>query len=346
MYDSRRSNRVIKKKKKKSKLAFFLLTPLLLLALFVTVYGTFLYNKAENVVADSYEEMDTDIGSSEKPKEAVVKPDVNNTSILFIGVDDSNSRSFEEGTRSDALMLATFNEEEKSVKLLSIPRDSYVHVPGNDTYTKINHAYAIGGPSETVKTVEELLDIPVNYYVRMNFYAFIDVVDALNGVEVDVPYLIREKDTEDNRNAIRLEPGRQLLNGEEALAFARTRKKDNDLERGKRQQEVIQAIMSKATSVTSISKYTDVMEAVGDNMKTNMTFSVMKDYVAYTMAGTAQNIENLQLAGQDSRIDGVYYYELDEEKLEETQLILKQHLDLDSSTDLAQEEPTSLEQQQ
>ncbi|PLS17857.1 transcriptional regulator [Bacillus sp. M6-12] len=342
MSESRQSNRVIKKKQKKKKLVLWLLTPILLLTVSTTVYGTFLYNKAEDVVADSYQEIDTNVNTdrsiSEERKETEVKPDTNNTSILFIGVDDSNSRDYEEGTRSDALMLATFNEEQKSVKLLSIPRDSYVHIPSNDTYTKINHAHALGGPSATVETVQELLGIPVHYYVRMNFYAFIDVVDALDGVEVDVPYVIREKDTEDNRNAIRLEPGRQLLTGREALAFARTRKKDNDLERGKRQQEVIQAIMGKASSVTSISKYTDVLEAVGDNMRTNLTFSEMKDYLGYAMAGSTNNIETLQLAGKDSRKDGVYYYELDEEKLEETKAILKEHLNLNSSKDLAQEE--------
>ncbi|WP_108668989.1 LCP family protein [Peribacillus acanthi] len=322
-----------KKKKKRKKLLILVLTPILLLIAGATTYGAFLMKKAESVVEQSYEPLKK--VKSEK-REVVVNPKNDNTSILFIGIDDSGSRNYSESARSDALMLATFNEEDKSIKLLSIPRDSYVYIPDKGNRDKINHAHAIGGPDATIETVEELLDIPVDYYVRMNFYAFIDVVDALDGIEVEVPYNLSEKDTEDNRGAIRLQKGLQTLNGEEALALARTRKKDNDMERGKRQQEILKAIIKKGASVNALTKYTDVIEAVGDNMKTNLKFSEMKAFVGYAASTSGLDIETLQLAGTDSKIGGVYYYQLDEEALEQTKAILKTHLDL-NNPEVAQE---------
>ncbi|MEH6940815.1 LCP family protein [Bacillus sp. JJ722] len=336
MHENRKIYIVTKKKKSRKKLAILILTPILVLMLAGVGYVASLYNKAEEVANNSYESIDgTDQNIAELSNE------VENASILIIGVDDSNTRNFNEATRSDALMLATFNKKDKSVKLLSIPRDSYVYVPEKGDYTKINHAYALNGAKSTVETVENLLDIPIDYYVRVNFYAFIDIVDALGGIEVNVPYEMYEKDSEDRHNAIHLEEGRQTLNGEEALAFARTRKQDTDMLRGQRQQEVVEAVVSKATSASSLTKYTDVLEAVGDNMKTNMTFSQMKAYMSFALTNKGLEIEPIQLKGEDEYIDDIYYYKLDEEALEDTKDSLKSHLEgtsTASSSDLAQEQ--------
>ncbi len=310
-----------KKKNRKKKLFLFLFMPVLLVLLAGAGYASTLYFKAQNIANESFESLD---GNSKQVAE--LSNSVDNMSVLFIGVDDSESRNFQDSTRSDALMVATFNKKDNSIKLLSIPRDSYVYVPEEDEYTKINHAYAAGGAKSTVETVENLLDIEIDHYVRMNFYAFIDIVDALDGIQVDVPYEISEKDSNDMNDSIVIEEGLQTLDGEEALAFARTRKKDNDMERGKRQQELMQAIVEKTASVSSLSKYTDVMEAIGGNMKTDFTFSQMKALVAYMIQNRDIAIETLQLAGEDAYINDVYYYELDEEALEETSESMQAHL--------------------
>jgi LCP family protein required for cell wall assembly len=319
MSETRQAYKKQKKKKRRKKAVIFLLTPFLILLIAATAYGSYLYIKAQSAANNAYEP----IKSTKVQKE---NTRAKTASILFIGVDDSNSRNYNNSTRSDALILATLNEDQKSLKLLSIPRDSYVYVPSEKTYTKINHAHAMGGPQATVETVEELLQIPIDYYVKMNFYAFIEIVDSLNGIEVEVPYNVYEKDTEDNKNAIYLKRGLQTLNGEEALALARTRKKDNDLERGKRQQEIIKAILKKSTSVTSVTKYADIIEAVGNNMKTNLTFDEMKEFAEFAALNRNLSTETLQLKGSDSMKDGVYYYELDEVSLKETQSKLKNHL--------------------
>lgn len=319
---NRQRYKAIKKRKRRKRVAVWVLTPLLVLVLAATSYGAFLYNKAHSVMNDSYQPIERDTAKAVEK----VDPKVENTSVLFIGVDDSDARDYKSGARSDALMLATFNEKAKSVKLVSIPRDAYVYVPEIGREDKITHAHAYGGPAATIETVEELFDIPIDYYVKMNFNAFIDVVDALGGIEVDVPYDLREMDSEDRKNAIQLEEGLQELNGEEALALARTRKKDSDIERGKRQQEIIKAIMSKAVSVSGVTKYADVIEAVGDNMATDLSFNDMKSFFDYAAAGTSLQIESISLQGEDTYIGGVYYYDLDDDEMNVTKRLLKSHL--------------------
>ena len=118
----------------------------------------------------------------------------------------------------------------------------------------------------------------------MNFNAFIDIVDALGGIEVEVPYSMTELNEKDER-VIKLEKGLQKLNGSESLALARTRKKDSDIERGKRQQEILKAIATQAAKPSSILKYDELIDAVADNTKTNMTFGEMKSFLTYLSSG-------------------------------------------------------------
>ncbi|MGG3563708.1 LCP family protein [Neobacillus rhizosphaerae] len=338
MPEFQRTQRMSQKKKKsrKKRIFMWIIVPLLIVALGGAGYATFLLKKAESVVNKSYKPVKT-----VSKRTSAVNPSEDNISILLIGVDESKSRQKQYGdaVRSDALLVATLNKKEKSVKLLSIPRDSYVYIPGKDKFDKITHAHAYGGPKMTIETVQEMLDIPIDYYVKVNFYAFIDVVNALDGIDVEVPYAISEKDSEDHHNAIRLKPGFQTLTGEQALALARTRHKDTDIMRGMRQQEIIKAIVKKALSIKSFSKHTDMIEAVGDNMQTNMSFKDMKSLIDYGLAGSGLTIDTLNLKGEDTYINRVYYYKLDDENLEQTKSILKAHLGTDSSNT----ESTSLE---
>jgi len=296
----------------------------------VTAYGIFLVKKAESAADRSLESINRDKSSLRDEK---VEPLKDNISILFIGVDNSSTRDSGTNTRSDALLVATLNNESKSIKLLSIPRDSYVYIPKVGYKDKITHAYAFGQTEATIETVETMLDIPIDYYVRLNFDAFIDIVDSLGGVEADVPYSLVELDAQDNRT-INLEKGYQELNGAEALALVRTRKKDNDIERGKRQQMVLEAIMEKSTSASSFTKYGDLIDAVGDNMKTNMTFSEMKSMFEYGKNGMPA-IEQLNLLGTDDTSSGIYYYQLDKESLEDIKETMQNHLEFEfKSTEL------------
>ncbi len=314
----------VKPKKRRLGLKILLLVTLSAF-LVVVAYAVTLKIKAENAI-DRAHEVIPDRQKSNL-RDAKVKLSNNNISILFIGVDDSMERNQGDAhSRSDALILATLNPIKKTVKLVSIPRDSYVYIPEVGYKDKITHAHAFGGTRATIEAVEGLLDIPVDYYVKMNFNAFIDIVDAVGGIEVDVPYERLEMDENDNYT-IQLKRGMQKLDGRHALALARTRKMDNDVERGKRQQIILEAIVNETVSLKALTKYGDVIDAVGDNMKTDMTYKEMTSFIDYVKDGMPQ-IDALNLNGSDDMSTGVYYYKLEASSLDEVKHILKNHLNI------------------
>jgi LCP family protein required for cell wall assembly len=326
---SRKQQRVMKKRRKKNKLIFTIV--LIVLATITTgvVYGYNLYSKAEKAVDNAYQDDGRD---KSKLRETEVNPIEDHVSILFIGVDASEHRANEDNALSDALILATLNREDNSVILTSIPRDTYTNIPHVGYNDKITHAHAFGGPLASVEAVEELFDVPVDYWVRFNFHAFVDIVDALDGITFDVPYEFTESNSDDVKNSIHLYPGEQQVDGEEALALARTRKLDSDFARGKRQQELIQAIVNRAVSIGSLNKLDDVIDAVGDNMKTNLLFSEIKSFASYGLSGKL-SIDMMNLEGSDlwlanSHGQEIYYFDVSEESLNETKLKLKNHLNI------------------
>lgn len=326
---NRKSYRKSKSSKKRTAIKI-IVTLALSLLICGSAFGIYLVKKAENAADRAFETA----GDREMSdlREEQVEPLHDNISILFIGVDDSEARDQDDhNIRSDALVLATLNNEDKSIKLVSIPRDTYTYIPDAGYEDKITHAYALEGPSSTIESVEELLEVPVDYYVRMDFQAFIEVVDSLGGIEAEVPYNLEEKDENDIHGAIVLKEGLQELNGSEALALARTRHYDNDIERGKRQQMLIESIMDKALSATSITKYGSVIDAIGDNMRTNLTFRDMQSFFEYAKNGKP-DIDTLSLEGYDDMSTGIYYWQLDDESLLEVQDILQSHLGLKPDT--------------
>lgn len=317
-------------KKKKRKRLFLILLVAVFVGLFAgTGYGFMMYHKAKETFGNAFEHLER--GDKSEKREETVEPLKDNVSILLMGVDQSEERAkqYGEAVRTDALLYATFNIKEKSVKLVSIPRDSYVNIDVEGKKDKINHAHAFGGVDATVKTVEGLFDLPVDYYVKINFESFLEIVNSLGGIDVDVPVAFTEQNSKDEKgkHAIHLEKGEQTLNGEQALALARTRHIDSDMERGKRQMLVIDAILKKAISVNSISKMGDVIDAIGKNLKTNMTFDNMKSFYKYGMDSGSVKIDKMQLKGKDDYVEGVYYYILDEDNLDKIKKSLRNHLE-------------------
>lgn len=312
---------------KKRFILLFSLTFFLLLTISFGGYAYYIYDKAQDTVNGAYEEVQRKNERSSLRKE-IVNPTKDNFSILIIGVDDSEDRDYNEHSRSDALLLSTFNKDDNSIKLLSIPRDSYVYVPLLGYHTKINHAHFYGGPKATIETIEEFIHVPIDYYIRFNFDSFIEIVDSLGGIHFNVPYEIYEPDSHDFKDAIHLMPGYQTLNGEEALALARSRKYDSDVERGKRQQEILKAIIKKGTSSSSLLKLGDVIESIGNNMKTNLTFEEMKSITTYGLTHDP-TITTLNINGTGGYLnDGLWYYQVDEDSRKKLEIELRSHLGL------------------
>lgn len=329
-FSSRQDRRKIKKKRRNKKTLIYILVPLILIFTIIFVYAFSILNKAESAIEDAFED---DGRERSDYRDYDVDPGKDHVSVLFIGVDSSERRDNEDFALSDALVLATLNKDDSSVKLLSIPRDSRVEIPAaiNPEYIgsspdKITHAHAYGGTVATIGAVENLLEIPVDYFVRMNFHAFVDVVDALDGITFNVPFEFTESNSDDKKDAIHLYPGVQKINGEEALALARTRYLDNDLERGKRQQELMDAILKRVVSFNSITRLEGIIEAVASNIGTNLRFNEIMGFASYAISGNL-NLEMLNLEGTDLWTD-LYYFQLDEAHLAETKQILQKQLGL------------------
>ncbi|MBR3205297.1 MAG: LCP family protein, partial [Bacillus sp. (in: Bacteria)] len=245
--DQTRSKRKGKKRLKPwVKVTLFIFGILLLTTASVTGYA---YYKVASAAKKA--QVSLDRGAQSVKRIEAFDPGKDSFSVLLLGIDSRPGETVKQA-RSDAMVLATVNRTNKTVKLLSIPRDSYVNIPGHG-YDKITHAHAFGDADLTVSTVENLLDIPVDFVIESNFKAFKEIVNELNGVSVNIKdeYVVKQI-LKDTKGKVQLQTGTHTLDGNQALAYVRTRKADSDLMRGQRQMEVLKAIFDKSKSVTSI----------------------------------------------------------------------------------------------
>ena len=233
--------------------------------------------------------------------------------ILVLGLDARDG-----GTgRTDTIMVVNVNPESGQINLLSIPRDTRVTLKGG--YDRINAAYVYGGIDMVEEAVEKLLDIHIDNYVIIHFQGFIELVDLLGGVEADVP--VRMYHPSEN---IDLQPGHQVLNGEDALGFARYRYTENgDLDRAQHQQEILEALRKKVFSPGTITKIPELAVIASEYIDTNMT-----DTDLMTLTGSAekfkeQELKSSTLPGETVKIDGLWYYDADVEQLEAVSLPFK-----------------------
>lgn len=322
MAQSRMAQRQSKRKKPMNK--FLKVTLLTFLGLFIIAGGALAYAVYKIQDVTSSAQQDLDRGDRSEYRETTVNPIDDPVSMLFLGLD---SRDGDLVGRTDAMILATFNPEDESIKMVNIPRDSYVEIPGRGTFDKINHAHAFGGVDLTLETVENLLDIPVDYFVSLDFTAFMDIIDELGGIEVDSPMQISDTDNA-TYGTIVIEEGLQTLNGEEALAYVRMRKQDprGDLGRGDRQKEVIESVIRQAASFSSITRFGPLMDSFEKNLNTNVTFNNILGMHSY--ADELENVDSLSFDGEDFTENGVYYYRLHDESVQEMANELQVHLGL------------------
>lgn len=206
--------------------------------------------------------------------------------ILISGNDSFGS--LDENSRSDVDMLVTINPVTSTILLTSIPRDSYVKEVCNDyacnygVYDKLTHT-GIYGVDTTKDTIENMLDIDINYVYRVNFTSMIDIVDALGGVDVTVPEGMAVSKFYTNSNLEGVHEGENHLDGKRALAYSRERKAylDGDLQRARNQQQVLQAMFKKATSPEIIKNYTSLLKALIGAFDTNMTTQEITSFIKY-----------------------------------------------------------------
>ncbi len=299
----------------------------LMLVIVPTIFAFILFNSSKHAFDDSFSHTDE---RQSKLRDSKVNAAKEPVSILFLGIDDSSSRrengQSTEHSRTDAMILSTLNPDKHQIRLLSIPRDTLSYIPKVGYFDKITHAHAYGGPESSMDAVETELNVPVDYYVRINMDAFADTVDELGGIEYNVPYDLNEPNTKD-KGRIKLKKGKQKLNGDEALAITRTRKQDSDLKRGERQMEVLKILFRKAQETNSLHKLDDIIEIVGKNSKHNLNYSEIRALATNYLANDV-TIKSQQLKGENELLNGIYYINPDVDDLIKTSNLLREDLEL------------------
>ena len=242
--------------------------------------------------------------------------------VLVFGV-DSSSKEESNSSRSDSIMLVTIDAEKEKPTVISIPRDTRVEIPGRKNLDKINHAHAYGGPELLVETVEGLFDININYYVRINYNAVIEVVDALGGVEIDVPVNMKYSDPYATPPLnINIKKGLQVLNGEQSVQFMRFRKgyANQDLGRIQAQQQFVQALLDKVISPSTILKVPELIDIAYKNVDTNIPKNKMVSLGVTASSIDTENLNKITLEGTPKTINGISYYVVEEELIDELKI--------------------------
>ncbi|MEJ8777864.1 LCP family glycopolymer transferase [Pseudogracilibacillus sp. ICA-222130] len=237
-------------------------------------------------------------------------------SILLLGVD---AREGDSG-RSDTMIVMTINPKKDSSMMVSIPRDTLTEIVGQGNEDKLNHAFAFGGVKMALDSTENLMNIPLDYAVQVNMESFKEIVDAVGGVDVN--------------NSIAFDgfsEGNIHLNGEDALAYVRMRKQDprGDFGRQDRQKQIVQAVMKEGASVSSIMNYKEIFDSISANVRTNLDFDDMVD-IQKNYRDATKDVHQLYFErGEGQMINGVWYYIMNEEELNEVSTQLREHLELD-----------------
>lgn len=295
----------MKRSERKKSRKLWLKIPLaiiLVLVLGIGGYAFSIYNNAKLTVNDKINEPIETIDTKVAKKKVKATEPLN---ILLLGIDERG----EDRGRSDALMVLSLNPKEETMQLVSIPRDTRTTIVGKGVQDKINHAYAFGGADMSVATVENFLDIDLDYYVRMNMEGLEELVDQLGTIQVD-------NEVEWDDGTYQFMEGPVELDGDKTMYFVRMRKQDpaGDFGRTERQRKVIEAIIDKGARVGSVNKINGVIDVLGNNMATNMNFDDMKDLL-FGYTDVRKNVVSYMMQGNGTNIDGVYYYMIPEEEI-------------------------------
>jgi LCP family protein required for cell wall assembly len=247
---------------------------------------------------------------SEKPSSTLVSidseiPESPSAMNLLVLGSDRREEEGEEYSRSDTIILVHIDPDNDYLSILSLPRDLRVDVPGYGM-NKLNYAFAVGGPALTIKTVEQLTGVDINHYLEVNFNAFRDITDALGGVYVDVDQ--RYYNDNPNFELIKLAPGYQLLEGDDALDYVRYRHDLNlDFGRMERQQTFISAMREQAMGWDLPVKLPGMIGALFDNLATDLGANDFIKLAYWGVKLDGARIRRISVIGSPETVNGVSY---------------------------------------
>lgn len=289
------------KKRLRKGRVFFSLVLLFFLMVSCFAAGMRIYNRffrPRSQVADTQQEALTTEGFS------------NRINVLLLGTDDGDSEDFDKDVpkRTDAMLLVSFDPENSQVSVLSLPRDTRVTIPGRRGHDKINAAYAYGGAPLAKRTVANLLQVPVNHYMQVDWQGFIKVVDMLGGVDLDVEQNMDYEDPYADLK-IHLKKGKQHLNGEKAGEYVRFRHDEmGDIGRVERQQKFMKALAKQAFTVGNMVKLPMIIGTASEYVKTDMTFIQMVKAANCLRLFGDGGVKSASLKGDFGDIGGVSYW--------------------------------------
>ncbi|WP_148881586.1 biofilm formation/cell division transcriptional regulator BrpA [Streptococcus sp. Marseille-P7376] len=296
-------------------------------AIGVGAYAWTIYNQSTDTLSRTYKGLgnETNVIAETKP-----------LTILLMGVDTgSGSRSDAWQGNSDSMILLSVNPKTKKTVMMSLERDILTQIDenGQTTEAKLNAAYAYGGAELAISTIQDLMNIHIDRYVMINMQGLVQLVDAVGGIEVnntfDFPISIEENEPEYTAT---VEPGKHLINGDQALVYARMRYQDpeGDYGRQKRQREVIRKVVEKVLSLNSVSHYQAILRAVSNNMQTNIALDSGSIPQLLGYQDAFRHIQSEQLRGEDATLaDGGSYQLVTSEHLLEMQNLIRKTLGLD-----------------
>ncbi|HGA1327061.1 TPA: LCP family protein [Streptococcus suis] len=301
------------------------------------IYGASLLNFSTDAISKTFKQLD---GEEKITPIDATEP----LTILLMGVDmDQATRGGDwEGGRSDSMILVTVNPKTKETNMMSLTRDIMVEIAeangeSSGTVEKLNHSYSYGQAPMAIATIEKMMDINIDRYIEINMDGLVELVDAVGGIEVNntLGFPISISEHEPAYTSI-VQPGKQLVNGDQALVYARMRYDDpeGDIGRQRRQREVITAIIKKLLQLDGFTQYKMILTAISNNMRTNIEISPVTIPNLLGYKDSVSKLNSYQLRGVDQMVDAIYYQLPTSTHLLEMQNVLKKSIGLEEKTDL------------
>ena len=230
----------------------------------------------------------------------------NRINILVLGVDE---RADDVG-RSDTSFVVTLDTEAKKITVFSVPRDSRVKIAGHG-WDKVNHAFAFGGLSLSKSTIENLLGVPIDYTVTVDFKGFVRMIDALGGITIDVEKRMRYSDPYDDDGGlvIDLYPGVQRLSGKEAIKYVRYRDEEGDIGRVTRQQKFLKAVLKELASPQTVVRLPELAKEFYGAVKTDMPLSKIIKLLPMVQEAASNGMVTATIPGTPLWIKEVSYWQ-------------------------------------
>ena len=317
-----------KKAKRKNRVGLIIFIVIIAILLGICIFAWSLINgRLSKLNKKEIDKTDLEVNENlkEEVKDLVTKDEFDDiVTIALFGSDSRDVNNMSYG-RADSIIIASLNPKDKSIKLISIPRDTYVNIPGYG-YDKINHSYAYGGEQLLIKTINNNFGLAITEYATVDFLGLANIINALGGIDLDVSqaelniindYLKEIYYLEGKPYQAMTNVGRVTLTGEQAVAHCRDRYVGSDFDRQRRQREVITATIEKASKL-SVDKMLGVLDIALSQITTNVdvtsylgkitnVFTNINEYKNHIISKQIPNEEY----GDGKMIDGIYYFAAD-----------------------------------